>query len=496
MRFSIEVARAITAGVTIVATPALLPSQILVPPDRTTTIGVMSNGPAPTSVNVTGTPTVATVTWQPVSGAVRYTVMRAKDGDPMCCNAQSGDITATSWTDNGSGSGIQWSGTYVYTVVAWQSTGVYGQTIVKWLRPEPMNPTGFSAKQTGEGTAVLSWVPATGASYSWIWGPGTGTEGVRADGASKTFTGIGAGAKEWSITTRYDPSGFLLPSSTWPKTQLNMVSMTGNYRITLNGFEVLQNAADDNFNADGVGGELFALAYVRQYDRNSGGILAQGAVESSVHGDTEGFAGRVPAGTAKSTGGLLNGDKYPSATPWVRPTNSVSSTTFPLLVWEGALTEGRDVLVITPMLWEWDGTRDRNDRFRLEGAKQDMNSTAGAAWQIVAPALASSGSWTGPGQVVLNWKDEQFAMTDNSEGDQYARHHPVGGSVPSSQYKKHWIAPQVGLVFTRELIEKALNSTTQVGGYGPGVIPVKWEDNSRGGAGKGSYVLYLQFARQ
>jgi len=498
----VVVALSSAAGVAINVIPKALLSQILVPPDRTVTIGVMSNGPVPTGVTVTGTPTVAKVSWQPVSGAVKYSVTRAKDGDPACCNAQVSDITATSWTDNGNGSGIQSSGTYSYTVVAWQSTGVYGQTIVKWTRPEPVNPSGFSAKQTGEGTAELSWQAVRDASSYQIWGPGTPAEGIRVDGTAKILTGIGSGMKEWSITTKYDPAGFLLPASTWPKTQLNMVAVSGTYRITLNGFQVVSPAKEALVTLDGAGNEVFALAYVRTYDRATGSVLNEGSVESAVHGDTEGFVGRVPAGSAKPTGGLIAGDKFPGATPWLRG-NSVSATTFPLLLWEGQLTNAKEAVVVTPMIWEWNGTSSSNDPALVDAVNKDQKNNTANLWSTVSSALSGAGqTWSGPTQIPLEWQYPALLVMAGSyaqEGMEFLsraeeRIHAIGADTPSPANKKLYIVRNTGIVFTRELIEKALSGQGQIGGMGPGVIEVKWTEKFP--TGVGNYTLYVQVARQ
>ncbi|MDQ6887157.1 MAG: hypothetical protein M3068_07650 [Gemmatimonadota bacterium] len=57
--------------------------------------------PAPTRLAVTGTSASATVTWQPVEGAVSYSVKRWKQDDLRCCNNAVADLTTTTWTDNG-----------------------------------------------------------------------------------------------------------------------------------------------------------------------------------------------------------------------------------------------------------------------------------------------------------------------------------------------------------------------------------------------------------
>jgi hypothetical protein len=73
------------------------------------------------------------------------------------------------------------------------------------------------------------------------------------------------------------------------------------------------------------------------------------------------------------------------------------------------------------------------------------------------------------------------------------RTHAIGADTPDFRDKKLYIVRNVGIVFTRELIEKAL-SGAQIGGMGPGVIEVKWIEKYPGAAG--SYTLYLQVARQ
>ena len=484
---------------------SLSAAQILVP-DRPTTVTVMSDAPGVNNLTVTGTPTVATVSWQH-NGAARYTVSRSKDGDAVCCNSQSGDVFASSltnasWVDNGNGTGIQWSGTYTYTVTAWTADGHYGQTTVKWTRPEPANPTGFTAKQTGEGAAALSWQAVPNASYYTVWGPGAPTEGMRVNGTATTLSGLGAGAKEWSITTRYDPAGVLLPQSSWPKAQLNMTSMTGMYRITLNGFQVVAPAKEALVTLDGSGSEVFALAYVRAYDRATGAVLNEGPVESAVHGDTEGFAGRVPAGSAKSTGGLLAGDKFPGATPWARG-NSASSTTFPLLLWEGPLTNAKEAVVVTPMIFEWNGTAGESDRGAVGVINNDQKENSANLWSPVSSALAGPAqTWNGPTQIPLTWLRPAWmvmAGSNNQDGlEWYAkieeRTHAIGADTQDPSNKKHYLIKNTGIVFTRELIEKALNATSQIGGMGPGIIEVKWIEKFPGGTG--SYTLYVQVARQ
>ena len=74
---------------------------------------------APTGLQVTGTAASATVTWQPVEGAVSYSVRRWNQADPKCCNNAVEGLTETTWTDQGSArEGFPQPGVYVFEVTA------------------------------------------------------------------------------------------------------------------------------------------------------------------------------------------------------------------------------------------------------------------------------------------------------------------------------------------------------------------------------------------
>ena len=495
MRVSPSAIRIVATAALIAGCPATLLSQILTPPPDRTTVTVMSDATPPSGLSITGSPAKAVITWQPVSTAVKYTIRRTLTQDPTCCNAQSGDLTTNRWEDTG----VQSTpGTYAYTVTAWRSDGHYGQTTMNWMRPEAINPRNFVAKQTGEGAVELTWYEVPYASAYWLWGPGIGSEGIRVDGTKKAFTGVPAGPNEWTVTTRYDPAGFLTPSTTWPKAQLNVAVTRGMYRVTLNGFAVSTTPTEDAVTFDGAGSEVFALNYIRTYDRTNGSILNQGVVESAVHGDTEGFGGRVPAGSAKPTGGLIAGDKFPSPTPWTRG-NSVSPITFPLLLWEGPLNDGKEVVVVSPFIWEWNGTLNEFNRASVIRVVNEEQKNAGVHWQQVASALSSqSSSWGGPAPIGLSWSDDVNAIAGGSTSDitifNKTEIRAIGASVPYSRDKKLYIIPNIGIVITRELIEKALSNTSPIGGMGPGIIPITWQDKFPNG--KGNITLYLQVARQ
>ena len=482
----------------IVAFPSVLQSQIITEraPTTTTSPTVYAGNPPKEFRVSSSSPASVSFAWTLAYG-VSMQVLRSTGAGQPFTNLTPTPLPANAMTFTDPT--VDYRQSYVYRLQVNYGTGYApGYADIAVTIPQPANPAGFTAKQTGEGTAELSWQAVPNASYYWIWGPGTGTEGVRADGTTKTLTGTGSGPKEWMITTRYDPAGVLLPQSSWPKTSLIMVSRSANYRITLNGFQVV-SPASEVVTLDGAGNEVFAVSYVRVYDRNTGAVLKEGSIESAVHGDTEGFGGRVPAGSMKSTGGLKLGDKFPGATPWVRG-NSVSTTTFPLLLWEGPLTDATDAVVVTPTIWEWQGDANTTNRKKVDTFINGEPKRSTTLWPTVSAALSESQSWSGPTLVQMGLLPEaqggtaqKSLLVDLFDKDENITH-AIGADVQPDKQTKQYYVKNMGLVFTRELIEKALNSSSQVGGMGPGIIEVKWVEKYPGATG--SYTLYVQVARQ
>ena len=72
-----------------------------------------------TGLQVTGTRAGATLAWNPVNGALSYSVKRWKQGDRNCCNNSVEGLTQPKWEDRGAaGAGFPGPGVYVFKVVA------------------------------------------------------------------------------------------------------------------------------------------------------------------------------------------------------------------------------------------------------------------------------------------------------------------------------------------------------------------------------------------
>ena len=90
----------------------------------------------------------------------------------------------------------------------------------------PVNPSGFIAKQTGDGEVQLSWRPIDGVSYYVLLGPGVPDGGTRVTGAT-TFaaTGVPPGSHEWAVASYYEPGPVSTPAAEFPRTRLTTEPM-------------------------------------------------------------------------------------------------------------------------------------------------------------------------------------------------------------------------------------------------------------------------------
>lgn len=113
--------------------------------------------PAPSGLEVTGTSASATVTWQPVRGAVSYSVKRWKQDDPKCCKNSVEGLTRPAWTDEGSDrKGFPQPGIYVFEVTA-QLEGATAAAVVNWTLSDPARPnTNLTLVPVGPVSAVLA----------------------------------------------------------------------------------------------------------------------------------------------------------------------------------------------------------------------------------------------------------------------------------------------------------------------------------------------------
>jgi hypothetical protein len=184
--------------------PPLTPAPNATPPRQ----GLISTGPAPTGFAVSGTPLVANLSWNAMAGAQRYAVYRL-DGANL-----SREVTPAGF------SGIQFQDvvpdprmTYRYVVVAYYPNGTSGESPqVQFLSPPPINPSGFSAHDQGQGTVLFQWQAVPGTMTYRLDGPGLPTTGYVVTVANTgKFVGspftlvanIPGGARSWRLVAVY-----------------------------------------------------------------------------------------------------------------------------------------------------------------------------------------------------------------------------------------------------------------------------------------------------
>lgn len=358
--------------------------------------------------------------------------------------------------------------------------------------------------ESGPGQVSLSWQPVTGASYYVLFGPGSTAGGVKVQGAT-TFvvTGVAAGAQEWSLASYYEPGPVSTPASAFTKAKLTVTAtaaalppastpQTTRYRVIATGFRVVKEAVDDPLDRDGLRNEVYGAFSMFHFGTGIDyELLDKDLRRTLVHGDNLKHSDRVRAGSASMTGGLREGDAFPSD-PTLR-VGAIGDQSFPFSVWEGALTDGTDFEVIFPTLWEWNGNQAIYDSWfanLLTNAPSMWTAAKAGMTGNTADAILSFGTFNAAGSpstvdrvihnVGLSLGTLSFGLIDFSTRDRPIGMQPTG-------------LPSQGLLLTRKGIEGSLNAV----GAGPARVSlmIPFVDDPSQPKLQGSYVLYLQIER-
>jgi hypothetical protein len=146
-----------------------------------------------------------------------------------------------------------------------------------------------------------------------------------------------------------------------PAPQPGQTVQSGSYKVSITGLSVYNTTNEDPSIDDGMGDEVFVCAAVIAWERSSASETTFGFVQSVDYGDVgDGrYAGRVRAGLASQTGGLRHQDVVPDGfDSTVSPSGTPKPEQFPLVMWQGTLTAGREIIVLSPSVWEHDGSRN------------------------------------------------------------------------------------------------------------------------------------------
>jgi hypothetical protein len=170
---------------------------------------------------------------------------------------------------------------------------------------------------------------------------------------------------------------------------------------------------------------------------------------------------RLQAGTRSVTGGIQDGDMIPDGALIATRTMAPQDVTFPMRLWEGTMTDGVDALVISPSLWEQDGS----DSFYAKWAaqQQTLNSALFAKQglqqqitnRVFGPLVlgVSGNSEGGSTESIVKFLADTAPMVPVLSLLQAPVDRPIGLVQPSPDQTA---LPNRMFVLTREIIEAAL----------------------------------------
>jgi hypothetical protein len=174
---------------------------------------------------------------------------------------------------------------------------------------------------------------------------------------------------------------------------------TGRYRITITGFVASKATVDDPRDYDGVRDEVYAASAFVIWDRRTQAVLDRGVTRTREYGDV-GNAGkrgtRIQAGSATVTGGIWTskGDDVVPREFDPRGTElpAASPDQFPLLIWEGTLTDGVEGVLLVPSLWESDLQPRSYDNYHANWKSSPVGflSTPVIQKQLGTPTITSA----------------------------------------------------------------------------------------------------------
>ena len=209
----VTVATALPATTTGTITPiASNPSTQLERAPLSGTPTILSNGPAPTGLTVTGTPGTASLTWTALTGAIGYRVERAPVGSTNWLALTPGQVTETKLANDRLPDAF---GTYTYRVIAYQSDGRFGAATVNFTPPNPSDPTQLRARFFAPGQVSMGWQNAPFARSYLVSGPGV-PAGTTTSEPRFIVSAAPAGVNTYNVASIFEPGGVLTAAATWP----------------------------------------------------------------------------------------------------------------------------------------------------------------------------------------------------------------------------------------------------------------------------------------
>jgi hypothetical protein len=271
-------------------------------------------------------------------------------------------------------------------------------------------------------------------------------------------------------------------------------STSGLFRITLNGFTVENESDDDIIEGDGKRDEIFITADVWELDGTGRIIVAPRRVTSLVMGDIFGPGAQVRAGNGGDGGGLRTGDQVPSRPtrdPWRRTDATRTDGRIPMVLAQVRLVSRRNVVVVAPIIWEWDSPESSKSQERWNRVRNELfTATFSGGYGLSSPSGAAGrpSDWGG----LINWPAgivPVFPLVRIRMGNSKPGTRPIGwgGEAGVFTLPADSITPQaVALSF-----EGAVEAARSDSGNGPGLLKIRYADQNDHGV----YTLFIQIER-
>ena len=193
----------------------------------------VAQGPAPESVQVTGTPTTAVVSWtSPMQklaapGAVSLAT-RTKVPAPTAAPAviveriAAGsaplrlNVTAPSSQQVTDAGPLTPGRPVTYRVTITDSAGVSGSKEAVFTPPPPRDPAGLTAAAAADGSVTLTWQEVPGVLAYQVTGTALTAPVIVNRATQWRSPPQPPGARQWKVASVYEPGGVLTASSAWP----------------------------------------------------------------------------------------------------------------------------------------------------------------------------------------------------------------------------------------------------------------------------------------
>ncbi len=428
------------------------------------------------------------VEWQKADGAAGYVIHALEQGQTVPAKSREIPSSTAATPMSGEIAGLTPGFAHEVWVEARYPDKRTGRSeIRRAITHNPVNPKDLTATQVAPNAVQLKWTAIDGATH--YIAEGSGLQRLQTPDPLVTIPNLPAGSHEWRVIAVYAKGVYndlqpavarlALGASGSPSSgdlSSGAVDARARYRISITGFRVDRASLDDPLQIDGKGDEVYVVAAVAHFERDTATLVRHEIFRSPVFGDKAGFpqATRVLAGSIGSSGGLRAGDVYPEPDPAIsqRP---ATRNDLPLLVWEGELASGGNALLIAPSIWEWDDGRGSFGLWR-DNIRAFMTQQFGAARAASTSARLSPLTVVNPG---VTLRDDEHITGDR----------PIG--LRRGTTKTHVFAERLVLV-TREIADGELAHGPS-GALPAGVIPLNFTDT--GAHGGSDYTLYLKVER-